>query len=1287
TFLKFTCINYGIPSTSMIIPTGVTSLKKARKFKKPDSPKLTTVPVSPKEPMRKSKRVKRPSKKFTNEPTICVVIRDTPVMSLSKKKEKVTVEKRKGIDLLFEVALTEEALYEEVRKKSLRDFHKTHLSGSGTVTKIAPSAAKIKPSVTNEGTGVKPGVPDVTEEESTEKKGSDSEHETDDNESGSESDQEKNEENVEDDEEEKDYEFVKTPSNSTDDEDETNVKDKVEGDEDKGMATLPISSTMILSSLGATRDEFMSYLSASITARIIKQVKTQMPQILWKEVSNFAHSVIKSMVTESLEHAVLAKESSQPKSTYEAAASLIEFELKKILIDKMDKSQSYLAATEHIECYDLLIKPYDLDKNRRLKKRKKSKDDEPTKGLKANESKSRSSKGTKSKSKSSRKSVHAEEPEFEVADSKMPQVQEENLVNRVEVLRKQGFGYLREVEEPITTFTRSRKATSLDFVLVTSRTCCSCMVIQKSVEDLQLGVESYQKKINVTKPQTTRSGIRKRDPYTPYQDHQGFIYMDNKGRNMLMRSDELYKFSNDTLTRLRTSLDDITKNIRMEYLPQRKCRTLEKKRVHIMIKAIDKQLKEKRMMRSFKYQNQRDLPRNIPLYSVEVLRHDVKRSKSENKGKVPTEMELVLEQTQQGTSYKVSEDSNLPVHSYRVFCFETLRNMLHGPCKDATSPVLTLDVDDNNVNREAIVIALELEFLNSLLEACDLHVTWIWEFADVIPDDIPPRLPTMRDIHHYIDYIPSSIILNRPAYQINLKEFEKLQGQVTELLEKGLIRESMSPCAVPALLVPKHGGTFQVCIDSRVVNKITIKYRFPIPRLDDLLDQLHAVLSNICPIYANGKKCHFFVTEVTFLGYIVTGSGIKWTQQKLRRLLAGQHLPLFMTFAGGRFTWISKAAKAFDIIKAKVTKAPVLALPNFDEVFQVECDASGVSIGGVLSQNQRPIAFFSEKLNDARRNHVSTGQRRSTTVNATGDRQSATVNAAGHRRSTPLATGQRRLITVVIGGQRWRSTTVVGGEPPLTAAGPPLTTTRPPVNGGWWTGQRAGLGRSGSGLGRVRFGSGPVPGRVRHVACHEDVSLDFVLGLPRTQRAKDSVMVVVDRFSKMAHFVPCSKTFDASQVARLYFAEIVKLHGKSPFKVVYGQNPITPLDLVPIPEVGRFSEEGADQSEQIKELYRSVGKLKPRGDGPFRVLKKINDNVYKIELPGHYNVYATFNVAYLSPYKGDSDDEPESRSSLFQEGEDDEDTVNERVNVTDTLSTYFEATDYFMATNFYGELG
>ncbi|GKA89296.1 hypothetical protein Tco_0811108 [Tanacetum coccineum] len=92
----------------------------------------------------------------------------------------------------------------------------------------------------------------------------------------------------------------------------------------------------------------------------------------------------------------------------------------------------------------------------------------------------------------------------------------------------------------------------------------------------------------------------KRYPYTPYQDPEGFIYVDNNGRNRSMRSDELYKFSDRTLTGLQTSLDDITKNIQMEYMPKRRWSTLEKKRANIMIKAIDKQLKERRMMKSLK---------------------------------------------------------------------------------------------------------------------------------------------------------------------------------------------------------------------------------------------------------------------------------------------------------------------------------------------------------------------------------------------------------------------------------------------------------------------------------------------------------------------------------------------------------------------------------------------------------------------------------------------------------------------------------------------------------------
>ncbi|RDY03432.1 hypothetical protein CR513_12975, partial [Mucuna pruriens] len=112
------------------------------------------------------------------------------------------------------------------------------------------------------------------------------------------------------------------------------------------------------------------------------------------------------------------------------------------------------------------------------------------------------------------------------------------------------------------------------------------------------------------------------------------------------------------------------------------------------------------------------------------------------------------------------------------------------------------------------------------------------EFTNVFQDEVSHGLPPSRGIEHQIDLVPSCPIPNRPTYRTNPKETKEIQKQVNELLQKGLVKERLSPCSIPVILVPKKDGTWRMCVDSRAINKITIKYRYPIPRLDDMLDEL-----------------------------------------------------------------------------------------------------------------------------------------------------------------------------------------------------------------------------------------------------------------------------------------------------------------------------------------------------------------------------------------------------------------------------------------------------------------
>ncbi|GJT37983.1 putative reverse transcriptase domain-containing protein [Tanacetum coccineum] len=113
----------------------------------------------------------------------------------------------------------------------------------------------------------------------------------------------------------------------------------------------------------------------------------------------------------------------------------------------------------------------------------------------------------------------------------------------------------------------------------------------------------------------------------------------------------------------------------------------------------------------------------------------------------------------------------------------------------------------------------------------------ICEFPKVFPDDLP-GLPPPRQVEFRIDLVPGATPITRAPYRVAPSEMKELSDQLKELSEKGFIRPSSSPWGAPVLFVKKKDGSFRMCIDYRELNKLTVKNRYPLPRIDDLFDQL-----------------------------------------------------------------------------------------------------------------------------------------------------------------------------------------------------------------------------------------------------------------------------------------------------------------------------------------------------------------------------------------------------------------------------------------------------------------
>ncbi|XP_022861873.1 uncharacterized protein LOC111382199 [Olea europaea var. sylvestris] len=201
-------------------------------------------------------------------------------------------------------------------------------------------------------------------------------------------------------------------------------------------------------------------------------------------------------------------------------------------------------------------------------------------------------------------------------------------------------------------------------------------------------------------------------------------------------------------------------------------------------------------------------------------------------------------------------------------------------------------------------------------------------------------------------------------------------------MSKGYVRESMSQCAVPVLLVPKKDG------DWRIKN------------LDEHVEHLRCVLVVLRneQLYANFKKCTFCTDRVVFLGFVVSTNGVEVDEENIKTIkdwptpksitkvrsfhgLASFYRRFVKDFStittplteivkqNVGFQWGVKQEHAFNIIKDCLCKASILALSNFDKTFEIKCDALGIGIGAVLMQDKRPIASFSEKLSGVALNY------------------------------------------------------------------------------------------------------------------------------------------------------------------------------------------------------------------------------------------------------------------------------------------------------------------------------
>nr|GEV58616.1 hypothetical protein [Tanacetum cinerariifolium] len=213
------------------------------------------------------------------------------------------------------------------------------------------------------------------------------------------------------------------------------------------------------------------------------------------------------------------------------------------------------------------------------------------------------------------------------------------------------------------------------------------------------------------------------------------------------------------------------------------------------------------------------------------------------------------------------------------------------------------------------------------------------DFPEVFPEDLP-GLPPARPVEFQIDQIQGAAPVARAPYRLAPSKMKELSKQLQELFDKGFIRPSSSPWGAPVLFVKKKDGSFRMCIDYRELNKLTVKNRYPLPRIDDLFDQLQrsSIYSNI-DLRSGYHQLRVREQDTPKTAFRTRGIHVDPAKIESIKDWASPKTPTEI--------------RQFLGLAGYYRSAPILALPEGSEDFVVYCNASHKGLGAVLMQREK----------------------------------------------------------------------------------------------------------------------------------------------------------------------------------------------------------------------------------------------------------------------------------------------------------------------------------------------